>query len=99
MAKWEKAVTVLCFVYVIAYAVYFFTVVMAPGVPESRFLAPLHFLAMALSLIMVILVVRDVYRRPFPGSEREGDVDAARSLRGDCYDSGLSMEIWLSPET
>jgi magnesium-transporting ATPase (P-type) len=64
MAKWERVVAILCFVYVVGYSIYFFTFVWAGAAEESVFM-PFHLLGMALSFTLVVLVVRDIYRRQF----------------------------------
>ena len=66
MARWERVVTLLCLAYVLFYGVYFVSVAASGRFFDYPWMVPLHLLGMALSTVLVILVVRDVYKRPFP---------------------------------
>jgi hypothetical protein len=65
VARWERVVTVLCLAYVVVYGVFFIAVFDTRTMFENPLIFPLHLLGMALSLVMIILVVRDVYKRSF----------------------------------
>jgi hypothetical protein len=68
MARWERVVTVICFVYVVVYGAYFMSLVTSANFRNAEYplMPSLHLLGMALSLLMVILVIRDILRRSFP---------------------------------
>jgi hypothetical protein len=65
VASWERVIVVFCLVYLVVYMAFFFAVFTAETVFENPLILPFHFFGMALSILMVILVVRDVYKRPF----------------------------------
>jgi hypothetical protein len=65
MTRTEKVLSTLCFLYVISYMVFFFIYASGPS-SESLMILPLHLLAMLLSLVLIVLVVRDILKRDFP---------------------------------
>lgn len=63
MGRLEKAFVIFSFIYIAAYSIFFFNEIKAPGNFET--IIPFHFLGMALGLGLIIVVVRDVFKRNF----------------------------------
>jgi len=70
MSRREKAFCIFYFVYILVYIPVFITVMNT----DSRSFGPIipfHLLGMALGLVFLIIVLRDIYKREFPNPNQK----------------------------
>jgi hypothetical protein len=65
MARRERALCILCLAYILAYGIFFFAFVWRASPFAEPLVFPLHSLGMALSLALVVVILRDIRKRSF----------------------------------
>ncbi len=63
MSQYEKAFSFFTLLYIVIYSFFFLSI--APSTDSIEKILPFHFFGMALCLVFIIIVIRDIYKRSF----------------------------------